>query len=82
MSRAASTLPMWARIFSDLAWHPSAKCLLMSTSPCSSAVSSGEPSYAISASRSLSERQCTGVLVPTPRGSKPTMSYTRSHARR
>jgi hypothetical protein len=39
-----------------------------------SAAESGSGSEAMNASSSLSERQSTGVLAPTPRGSKPTMS--------
>ena len=37
MSRAASTVPRWPTIAADRCSQPWAKCVLMSTSPCSSA---------------------------------------------
>ncbi|OPZ53643.1 MAG: hypothetical protein BWY91_01886 [bacterium ADurb.BinA028] len=75
MSLAASTVETCASNAPPRALHPSASALAPLTKACSSARSSGVGSIPRKASRPASSRQSIGAESPTPRGSKPTMSY-------
>ena len=74
MSRAASSVDTW-RVRSPLSSRqPCPNPRISRSLRRASRRSSGSGSDAMNSSRASSLRQSMGVLLPTPRGSNPTMS--------
>ena len=74
-SRAADSVPTCASNSPDFSRHPFASCSVMALSVCCPSGVERSTSVSMILASSASLTQSTAVEEPTPRGSKPTMSY-------